>query len=65
LVLANEPTSSLDGPTGREVVALLVSLAREQGCPILMVTHDTRIANVADRVIAMEDGRVVAMQRVP
>ena len=37
---------------------MLMRLAREQGCPILMVTHDTRIADLADRVIAMEDGRI-------
>jgi putative ABC transport system ATP-binding protein len=60
LVLADEPTSALDSQTGREVVELLLRLAREQGCPILMVTHDTRIADVADRIIQMEDGRIVA-----
>ena len=60
LVLADEPTSALDSQTGREVVDLLMRLAREQGCPILMVTHDTRIADVADRIIRMEDGRVRA-----
>jgi putative ABC transport system ATP-binding protein len=60
LVLADEPTSALDSQTGREVVELLERLAREQGCPILMVTHDTRIADMADRIIAMEDGRMVA-----
>jgi len=59
LVLADEPTSALDGQTGREVVDLLMRLAREQGCPILMVTHDSRIADVADRIIQMEDGRIV------
>jgi putative ABC transport system ATP-binding protein len=60
LVLADEPTSALDGHTGREVVNLLMQLARDQGCPILMVTHDHRIADVADRVISMEDGRIVS-----
>jgi putative ABC transport system ATP-binding protein len=60
LVLADEPTSALDSQTGREVVELLLRLAREQSCPILMVTHDTRIADVADRIIQMEDGRIVA-----
>jgi len=60
LVLADEPTSALDSHTGREVVDLLMQLAREQGCPILMVTHDTRIADVADRTIKMEDGRIVS-----
>jgi putative ABC transport system ATP-binding protein len=60
LVLADEPTSALDSQTGREVVELLRRLAREQGCSILMVTHDTRIANVADRIVEMEDGRIVS-----
>jgi putative ABC transport system ATP-binding protein len=60
LVLADEPTSALDSQSGREVVELLLRLAREQGCPILMVTHDTRIADVADRIIRMEDGRIVS-----
>ena len=60
LVLADEPTSALDSQTGREVVEILMRLAREEGCTILMVTHDVRIADVADRVIKMEDGRIVA-----
>jgi putative ABC transport system ATP-binding protein len=60
LVLADEPTSALDSQTGREVVEMLVRLAREEGCTILMVTHDIRIADVADRVINMEDGRIVS-----
>jgi putative ABC transport system ATP-binding protein len=59
LVLADEPTSALDGVTGREVVELVMKLAREQGCPILMVTHDNRIADVADRIVQLEDGRIV------
>ncbi len=60
LVLADEPTSALDSQTGREVVEILMRLAREEGCTILMVTHDVRIADVADRVIEMEDGRIVS-----
>ena len=60
LILADEPTSALDSQTGREVVEILLRLAREEGCTILMVTHDTRIADVADRVIEMEDGRIVS-----
>jgi putative ABC transport system ATP-binding protein len=61
LVLADEPTSALDSQTGREVVEILLRLAREEGSTILMVTHDARIADVADRVIEMEDGRIVTM----
>jgi putative ABC transport system ATP-binding protein len=60
LVLADEPTSALDSKTGREVIDLLVHLARDQRCPILMVTHDTRIADLADRTIRMEDGRIIS-----
>ncbi len=58
LVLADEPTSALDGVTGREVVMLLQRLAREQKRPILMVTHDPRILDIADRVLKMQDGRL-------
>ena len=46
--------------TGREVVELLRRLAREQGCGVLMVTHDPRILDVADRLVTMEDGRLLA-----
>ncbi len=60
LILADEPTSALDGKTGREVIEQLVQLARTQGTPLLMVTHDSRIFDVADRSIDMEDGRVLA-----
>jgi len=60
LLLADEPTASLDSQTGREVVELLLRIAEEQRCPILMVTHDNRIFDMADRKIEMEDGRIVA-----
>jgi putative ABC transport system ATP-binding protein len=58
LILADEPTSALDGRTGREVLERLVQLAREQQVPILMVSHDPRIVDLADRNIDMEDGRI-------
>jgi putative ABC transport system ATP-binding protein len=58
LVLADEPTASLDSRSGREVVTLMEKLAREQGCTILLVTHDNRILDIADRVLHMEDGRL-------
>jgi putative ABC transport system ATP-binding protein len=60
LLLADEPTAALDGRTGREVVELLRRLARDQGCGVLMVTHDPRILDVADRLVTMEDGRLMA-----
>jgi putative ABC transport system ATP-binding protein len=59
LVLADEPTSALDKATGRQIVDLLQALANEQGSAILMVTHDNRILDIADRIFEMEDGRIV------
>ncbi len=58
LILADEPTAALDSQSGRDVVTLLQELARNRGCPILMVTHDPRILDIADRIINMEDGRI-------
>ena len=58
LLLADEPTAALDSRTGREVVELLRRPAREQSCAVLMVTHDPRIVDVADRLLQMEDGRL-------
>jgi putative ABC transport system ATP-binding protein len=59
IILADEPTAALDKQSGREVVTLMQKLAKEQGCTILMVTHDNRILDVADRIVYMEDGRLV------
>ena len=56
LLLADEPTASLDSVSGRSVVELLGKLAREQACAVLMVTHDPRILDMADRLLRMEDG---------
>ena len=58
LLLADEPTAALDSKTGREVVELLQRLAREQRCAVLMVTHDPRILDIADRLVRMEDGQL-------
>ena len=63
LLLADEPTAALDSQTGREVVELLRRLAREQGCAVLMVTHDPRILDIADRLVRMEDGHLMEAQR--
>jgi putative ABC transport system ATP-binding protein len=60
LVLADEPTASLDRQSGREVVELMRRLAREQGSSVIMVTHDARVLDVADRIIHLEDGRVLS-----
>jgi putative ABC transport system ATP-binding protein len=62
LLLADEPTAALDRQSGRDVVLLLQGLAREQGCAVLMVTHDPRILDVADRLVQMEDGRLWSLE---
>jgi len=56
MILADEPTAALDRQSGRDVVELMQRLAREKGTSILLVTHDNRILDIADRIINMEDG---------
>jgi putative ABC transport system ATP-binding protein len=60
VVLADEPTAALDSVSGREVVDLLQHLARRQECAILLVTHDNRILNIADRILTLVDGRLTS-----
>ena len=59
-MLADEPTASLDRKTGRDVIELLRRLAREQGVTVVVVTHDNRILDTADRVLHLEDGRLTS-----
>lgn len=56
LVLADEPTAALDKKSGRDVVEIMQRLAKDQGSTILLVTHDNRILDIADRIVDMEDG---------
>jgi len=58
VILADEPTASLDKKTGRDVVDLMHDLAKRKGVTVLLVTHDNRILDVADRIIHLEDGRL-------
>ncbi len=58
LILADEPTAALDKESGREVVELMRRLAKQQGCSVVLVTHDNRILDIADRMIHMEAGRL-------
>jgi lipoprotein-releasing system ATP-binding protein len=59
LLLCDEPTGNLDRKTGEEVLELLFALRREGGQTFVVVTHDDRVAALADRVVRMEDGRIV------
>lgn len=60
IVLADEPTAALDKKSGRDVVEMMQVLASEQGCTILLVTHDNRILDIADRIVYMEDGHLIS-----
>jgi putative ABC transport system ATP-binding protein len=59
IVLADEPTGNLDTTTGRQVIDLLVSVNRQRGQTLVLVTHDPELAALADETIALRDGRVV------
>ncbi len=59
ILLADEPTAALDGQTGREVVAVMQKLAHEEGCALVIVSHDPRVEEFADRVLHLEDGRLL------
>ncbi|MGQ9927362.1 MAG: ABC transporter ATP-binding protein [Chloroflexaceae bacterium] len=60
IVLADEPTGNLDSETGQQVLALLDRLTRQVGKTMLMVTHSSEVVGVADRVLRLRDGRLVA-----
>lgn len=60
IVLADEPTANLDSAAGRAVADLLARLARREGCALVIVTHDERIVDIADRIHRIEDGRLVS-----
>jgi putative ABC transport system ATP-binding protein len=59
LIVADEPTASLDSESGHAVTALLRALAKENGCTVLIVTHDTRIADTGDRIARLTDGMLL------
>ena len=60
IILADEPTAALDSASGKTVVEILSSLARERGRAVVIVTHDPRVVPYADRVVHIADGRIVA-----
>ena len=60
VLFADEPTGALDSLTGEKVMNLLISLVREQGITVVMVTHDVRVAAYADRQVLVRDGVVTA-----
>jgi len=59
LLMADEPTASLDKQSGRDVVDRMKKMAQDNGTTILLVTHDNRILDIADRIVYLDDGKIV------
>jgi putative ABC transport system ATP-binding protein len=62
-ILADEPTSALDSENGRAIMTVLARIARDPARGVLVVTHDPRILPFADRIVRIEDGRIVGEER--
>ena len=63
VILADEPTAALDGENGRAIMKILAEIAKERRHAVLIVTHDPRLLPFADRVVHIEDGRIVGEER--
>lgn len=59
ILFADEPTGNLDGKSGREVLSLLKYTAKKLGTTLILVTHDLHVAEQADRVLTIEDGKII------
>lgn len=59
VILADEPTGNLDSATGEEIISLLADLHKEDGATLLIATHDEKVAGCSERVLKLEDGRIV------
>jgi putative ABC transport system ATP-binding protein len=62
LLLADEPTGNLDEDTGKDIMTMLVGLVREQGTALLLVTHSSRVAEQADRILHLSQGRLLQVK---
>jgi len=58
VILADEPTGNLDSQTGQEVMMILHNIARDDGCSVVLVTHDPRVEEIADRILWLADGQL-------
>jgi len=58
IILADEPTANLDSKSGHIVIEMTKKLVKKHGCAMIMVTHDHRIEDIADRILFMEDGKI-------
>ena len=64
IILADEPTAALDGPTKKGVIELFKSIARDHGTAVLIVTHDEEVLRVADRTVFVDEGRIASDTRL-
>ena len=64
LIFADEPTSALDSVSGQVIIKLLHQAAKERGAAVVVVTHDPRLEAFADRIIHMEDGKILSDQMI-
>jgi putative ABC transport system ATP-binding protein len=62
VILADEPTAALDGENGQAIMTIIADIARNLGSSVLVVTHDPRLIRFADRIVHIEDGRIVGEQ---
>ena len=62
-ILADEPTAALDSENGHAIMAVLAEIARDRGRGVLVVTHDPRIVPFADRIVRIEDGKIIGEER--
>lgn len=65
IILADEPTAALDSESGKLIMDLLQELAHEQNRAVVVVTHDNRIFDYADRIVQIEDGRIIDKEILP
>ena len=63
IILADEPTAALDAAIGSQVAQLLASIAHENGCAVVIVTHDSRITGIADRLAYLDDGALLWVRK--
>src|SRR5208282_5670381 len=65
IILADEPTAALDSHTGRTVMEMMTDLAHQRGRAVVIVTHDSRVLNFADRIVKIEDGAIARPDEAP
>jgi putative ABC transport system ATP-binding protein len=65
IILADEPTAALDGENGKAIMTIIAEIAKDRERAVLIVTHDPRLLPFADRVVRIEDGRIVGEERRP